>query len=117
MKYENPAPRTHLELDVSVKRLWARKAMTASLKNVSLSGAFLELPVDGIFKGDMLKATFVIAKRERTIALKVVWKNEHGLGVKFMFDNHQDILMIDDLLYFAETRQFDLIRMPKPQED
>lgn len=109
----SPAPRTHLELDISIKRLYARKPMTAHLKNLSLSGAFIELPIDGIFKDDKIKATFNIADRERTIELKVVWRNAEGLGVKFIFENNQDTQMIDDLLYFVQSGQFEIIKPRK----
>ena len=38
-----PAPRTPLNLDVSFRRNYARQDVTGILKNISLSGAFLEV--------------------------------------------------------------------------
>ena len=98
-----PAPRTPLNLEVSFKRNYAREEAKGTLKNISISGAFLEFEGADIRANEKLNLVFVVAGRERKVAAHVIWKNSAGCGVKFMPTNNRDVQIIDDLIYFVEN--------------
>lgn len=100
-----PAPRTPLHLDVSFRRNYARKDTNGVLKNISLSGAFLEISSHDLRKLEKINLTFVVAQRERKIAAEVVWTNSLGVGIRFMPQNARDVQIVDDLIYFVETKR------------
>lgn len=105
VKDQVPASRTPLHLDVSFKKNYARKDTFGTLKNISITGAFLEVSEHDLRKNEKLNLTFVVAQRERKIAAEVVWANSVGVGVKFLPQNARDIQIIDDLIYFVETKR------------
>lgn len=97
-----PAPRTPLHLEVSFKKNYARQMSTGVLKNISLTGAFLEFR-DGSFRAnEKVQLTFVVAGRERKIGASVIWCNSTGCGVKFQPNSNRDVQIVDDLIYFVE---------------
>lgn len=97
-----PAPRTPLHLDVTFRRNYARQELGGCLKNISISGAFLECK-DQLFKpNEKIILNFVVAGRERKIAAQVIWSNSAGCGVKFKPANNRDVQIVDDLIYFVE---------------
>lgn len=98
----SPSPRTPLNLEVSFKKNYARNESNGLLKNISLSGAFLESTVEQFRSTEKLNLTFVVAGRERKIAAQVVWVNSAGCGVKFLPTNNRDVQIVDDLIYFVE---------------
>jgi urease beta subunit len=100
-----PAPRTPLNLEVSFKRNYAREETKGTLKNISISGAFLEFEGGEIRANEKLNLVFVVAGRERKVAAHVIWKNSAGCGVKFMPTNNRDVQIIDDLIYFVENNR------------
>lgn len=102
---ESPAPRTPLHLDVSFKRSYARKESNGILKNISISGAFLEIAGHDLRKAEKINLAFVVAERERKIAAEVVWANSVGVGIKFLPQNARDVQIVDDLIYFVETKR------------
>lgn len=100
-----PLPRTPLHLEVSFKRNYARKESNGTLKNISLSGAFIELTGHDLRINEKINLTFVVAERERKICAEIVWSNSIGTGVKFMPQNGRDVQIIDDLIYYVETKR------------
>ncbi|WP_413559259.1 PilZ domain-containing protein [Bdellovibrio sp. HCB209] len=98
-----PAPRTPLNLEVSFKRNYAREETTGTLKNISISGAFLEFTGGQVRANEKLHLMFVVAGRERKVAAHVIWANSSGCGVKFMPVNNRDVQIVDDLIYFVEN--------------
>ena len=98
-----PAPRTPLNLEVSFKRNYAREETKGTLKNISISGAFLEFSGGDVRANEKLNLIFVVAGRERKVAAHVIWINSLGCGVKFMPQNNRDVQIVDDLIYFVEN--------------
>ncbi|MFP5518648.1 MAG: PilZ domain-containing protein [Bdellovibrionia bacterium] len=98
-----PAPRTPLSLEVNFKRSYARSETLGSLRNISLTGAFLAVESTELKANEKLQLRFVVSGRERVIGATVVWKNSAGCGVKFHHSNNRDRQIIDDLIYFVES--------------
>jgi hypothetical protein len=101
----SPSPRLSLQMDVEYRRSYARRGEKGKLKNISLTGAFIE--VDGIDKlitqNDKLMLTLLVSGRERQIPASVVWQNERGCGIKFHPNNNRDTQLVDDLMYFVQS--------------
>ncbi len=104
-EFKTPAPRTPLHLDVSFRRSYARNDSNGVLKNISISGAFLELPNHDLRLDEKINLTFIVAQRERKISAQIVWKNTHGAGIRFLPQNSRDVQIVDDLIYFVETKR------------
>ncbi len=98
-----PAPRTPLNLDVSFKKSYGRDEQKGTLRNISISGAFLEF-AGGMFEaGEKIHLKFIVSGRSRKVAATVIWKNQVGCGIKFMPLNNRDVQIVDDLIYFVES--------------
>lgn len=100
---QSPAPRTPLNLEVTFKKNYARQVSNAVLKNISLTGAFLECQGEPFRANEKLNLTFEVVGRERKISATVIWVNSAGCGVKFHPSSHRDVQIIDDLIYFVES--------------
>ena len=100
-----PAPRIPLKLDVEFRRSYARDGETGSLRNISLSGAFLENTNTTLKAGDKVCITFSVSGRVRKIHANVVWINRLGAGIKFNPHNNRDVQIVDDLMYFVESKR------------
>lgn len=100
-----PAPRTPLHLEVAFKRNYARLSDNGVLKNISLTGAFLEVSNPNLRLDEKINLTFVVGDRERKIAAQVIWKNSLGSGIKFIPSNQRDVQIIDDLIYYVESKR------------
>ncbi|MEN0057484.1 MAG: PilZ domain-containing protein [Bdellovibrio sp.] len=105
--YRVPAPRTPLNLEVSFKRNYAREETKGTLKNISITGAFLEFAGGDVRASEKLHLTFIVAGRERKVAAHVIWTNSIGCGLKFLPVNNRDIQIVDDLIYFVENSRTD----------
>lgn len=102
-----PAPRTPLHLEVDYRKSYARDATKGTLRNISISGAFLESS-EGPFKPqEKVQLTFEVGGRSRKVAAQVVWTNASGCGVKFLPTNNRDIQIVDDLIYYVESSRTD----------
>lgn len=101
----SPSPRTPLHLDVSFRRNYARQDVLGVLKNISLSGAFLEVTSHDFRLDEKVNLTFVVGSRERKISAQIVWKNSLGAGIKFLPLNNRDVQIVDDLIYYVESRR------------
>lgn len=99
---QNPAPRISLELSIAFRKSYSRAADAGTLKNISLTGAFIEAPAS-FEKNDKLNLTFQVSGRTRKITAKVVWTSSEGAGIMFQHTNNRDIQIIDDLIYFVEN--------------
>ncbi len=102
-----PAPRTPLSLEVSFKKNYAREEAKGTLKNISITGAFLEFTGGEIRANEKLNLVFSVAGRERKVAAHVIWANSLGCGVKFLPTNNRDVQIVDDLIYFVENNRSD----------
>lgn len=100
-----PAPRTPLYLKVSFRRSYARQDSDGFLKNISLTGAFLELADNSLDINEKINLTFNVGSRERKISAQVIWKNSLGAGVKFLPVNNRDVQIVDDLIYYVESKR------------
>ncbi len=100
-----PAPRFPVELDVEYRKSYGRDPAMGTLKNISVSGAFLENSNPEADIGDKLLITLNVSGRERTVNASIVWKNQRGFGVKFSPFNNKDLQIVDDLIYFLESKR------------
>lgn len=107
MDSQVPAPRTPLSLHVSFRKSYAREEAKGVLRNISISGAFLEFKNHSLRTNDKLQLTFEVSGRVRKIQALVVWVNSAGCGVKFQPANNRDVQIVDDLIYFVETSRTD----------
>ncbi|MNJ91009.1 PilZ domain protein [compost metagenome] len=98
-----PAPRTPLNLEVSFKRSYARDEAKGLLKNISISGAFLEFVGADFRVNEKIQLMFIVAGRERKVSASVIWVNSAGVGIKFLPMNNRDVQIVDDLIYFVEN--------------
>ncbi len=103
----SPAPRTPLNIDVEFRKSYAREGSLGTLKNISLTGAFLQNAQSGLKAGEKLSLKFKVSGRERNVHAVVVWNNSAGCGIKFMPTNNRDVQIIDDLIYFVENKRTD----------
>lgn len=104
---KTPAPRTPLNISVDYRKNYAREESSGTLKNISITGAFLQHSGVGLRSGEKLALKFRVSGRERSVHAIVVWSNSTGSGVKFMPLNNRDVQIVDDLIYFVETKRTD----------
>ena len=104
---KTPAPRTPLHIDVAFRRNYAREESGGILKNISLTGAFLQHQSEALRAGEKLSLTFRVSGRERVIHGMVIWSNMLGAGVKFLPANNRDVQIVDDLIYYVEAKRTD----------
>ncbi|MEZ4871379.1 MAG: PilZ domain-containing protein [Bdellovibrionales bacterium] len=103
---KNPAPRLNLQLDVEFRKNYARRHDVGILKNISLTGAFLETNhVKSLNVNEKLNVKFTVSGREREIMARVIWKGRGGCGVQFQPFNNRDVQIVDDLMYFIESKK------------
>lgn len=99
-----PAPRTQLHLEVNYKRNYAREVSTGTIRNISVSGAFIEMP-GPLRPNEKLTVNLSVSGRERKLIATVIWANENGCGIRFHHSNNRDLQLVDDLIYFVETKK------------
>lgn len=99
------APRTPLCLDVSYRKNYGRTDLSGTLKNISLTGAFLEIGHENLEISEKICMTFIVGDRERKISAQIIWKNALGAGIKFLPVNNRDVQIIDDLIYYVESKR------------
>jgi hypothetical protein len=100
-----PSPRIPLKLDIEYRKSYARKAEIGKLRNISLTGAFLEHDNDELRAADKVCITFKVGGRVRKINAEIIWSNAVGSGIKFMPTNNRDVQIVDDLMYFVESKR------------
>jgi hypothetical protein len=102
---QTPAPRIPLKLDVEYRKSYGRATDVGHLKNISLTGAFLEHTNEALKSNDKVTITFKVGGRTRKIIAMVIWSNSHGAGVRFLPTNNRDVQIVDDLMYFVESKR------------
>ena len=107
METQTPAPRTPMNLEVEYRRSYAREESRGFIKNISLTGAYIANQDPTVQPGDKIQVRLVVSGRERMIPAAVVWRNAFGCGVRFMPTNNRDAQIVDDLIYFAESKRSD----------
>lgn len=106
MSSENAvSPRIPLSVEIEFRKSYSRQGSPGLLKNVSLSGAFVETNDPKLEPNDKLQLWLTVGSRMRKINAEVIWKNITGVGVKFNHTNNRDLQIIDDLMYFAENKR------------
>ncbi len=100
-----PAPRIPLKLEVEYRRSYGRSADSGQLKNISLTGAFLEHTNDELKDSDKVCITFKVGGRTRKINASIIWSTPKGAGIKFLPMNNRDVQIVDDLMYFVESKR------------
>jgi hypothetical protein len=102
---KGPAPRTPLRIQVQFRKNYARQESAGTLRNISLTGAFLCHGAGELASGERLQLRVLVSGRERLISAKVVWTNRLGSGIQFLPQNNRDTQIIDDLIYFVESKR------------
>lgn len=100
-----PAPRIPLKLEVEYRRSYGRSSDVGQLKNISLTGAFLEHTNDQLKENDKVAITFKVGGRVRKINASIIWSTTKGAGIKFLPMNNRDVQIVDDLMYFVESKR------------
>lgn len=99
------APRIMLDLSVEYRKNYARQHDRGLLKNLSITGAFLEHPNPELRPQDKVNLVFNVSGRTRKVSAQVVWTKPGGSGIQFMPDNNRDIQIVDDLMYFVRNHK------------
>jgi hypothetical protein len=102
---QTPASRTPLNIEVVYRKSYARDESSGTLKNISITGAFLAHTATQLKAGEKIHMAFSVAGRERNIHAVVIWTNSQGAGIKFLPQNNRDVQIVDDLIYFVETKR------------
>lgn len=100
-----PAPRLPLQMNVEYRKSYGRQNAKGILKNISLTGAFLETETLELAPSDKLVLELVVSERRRKMAATIIWKNQRGCGVMFHPFNKRDVQLVDDLMYFVQNRR------------
>ena len=100
-----PSPRLPLQMSIEFRKSYGRQNTRAVLKNISLTGAFLETETLELAPTDKLVIEFVVSERRRKMQAKIIWKNQFGCGVQFQPFNKRDTQIVDDLMYFVQNRR------------
>jgi hypothetical protein len=90
-------------MNIEFRKSYARQAGKGTLRNISLTGAFLETETLELYPSDKLVITFVLSERVRRMTATIVWKNGRGCGVQFHPFNKRDVQIVDDLMYFVQN--------------
>jgi hypothetical protein len=100
-----PAPRIPLKLEVEYRRSYGRSSDVGQLKNISLTGAFLEHTNEELKDSDKVCITFKVGGRIRKINASIIWTTPKGSGIKILPMNNRDVQIVDDLMYFVESKR------------
>lgn len=102
-----PAPRIPLQMQIEYRKSYGRQNTKGVLKNISLTGAFLETETIELIAEDKVVIEFVVSDRRRKMAATIIWKNSKGCGVRFQPFNKRDTQIVDDLMYYVQnSREF-----------
>ncbi|MEY4617362.1 MAG: hypothetical protein RJB66_2322 [Pseudomonadota bacterium] len=102
---KSAAPRLSLAMSVEFRKSYSRQMSSGTLRNISLSGAFLDTSTESLMSGDKLQIVLNVGARVRKVSAEIVWKNQKGVGLKFNHSNNRDLQIVDDLMYFAENKR------------
>ncbi len=99
------APRIPLSMEVEYRKSYSRNQNQGTLKNISLTGAFLEKETPEFLPGDRLHLVLNVGSRVRKLTAEVIWRGQKGVGVKFHHSNNRDLQIVDDLMYFVLNKR------------
>ncbi|MDZ4662919.1 MAG: PilZ domain-containing protein [Pseudomonadota bacterium] len=102
MTDSKPASRIPLYVDIEYRKSYSRQSTQGVLKNISITGAFLEIN-ESLNPRDKLMVVFQVSGRKRKIAARVIWAGTSGIGIKFEPTNNRDVQIVDDLMYFVSV--------------
>lgn len=102
---KTPSPRIPLKLEVEYRKSYGRTSEMGQLKNISLTGAFLEHVNEELKQSDKVTITFKVGGRTRKINASIIWSNARGSGIRFLPTNNRDVQIVDDLMYFVESKR------------
>lgn len=100
-----PSPRIPLQMQVEYRKSYGRQNVKGTLKNISLTGAFLETETIELAPEDKVVLEIVVSERRRKMAATIIWKSATGCGVMFQPFNKRDVQIVDDLMYFVQNRR------------
>ena len=100
---QTPAPRIPLRYNVEYRKTYSRRGDQGVLRNISLTGAFLEASEADLAKNDKVLLNMMVGGRERKLSCRVIWVGPRGAGLQFLHFNNRDIQLVDDLMYFTEN--------------
>lgn len=100
-----PAPRIPLAMQIEYRKSYGRQNTKGVLKNISLTGAFLETETLELAPTDKVVIEFVVSDRRRKMIATIVWKTSGGCGVRFQPFNKRDTQIVDDLMYFVQNNR------------
>ena len=100
-----PAQRLPITIKVEYRRTYARSYSSGRLRNISLTGVFLETDESSLLVNDKLVLTFKVSGRKRDIPAKVIWSTQSGYGIQLLPCSNRDIQIIDDLIYFTQLNR------------
>lgn len=100
-----PAPRIPLQMTVEYRKSYGRQNIKGVLKNISLTGAFLETDSIELVPEDKILLEIVVSERRRKMTATIIWKSSKGCGVQFHPFNKRDTQIVDDLMYFVQNRR------------
>lgn len=99
------APRIPLAMEIEYRKSYSRSQDQGVLRNISLTGAFLENDGPEFIPGDKIQLVLNVGTRVRKLSAEVIWKGQKGIGVKFHHSNNRDIQIVDDLMYFVQNKR------------
>lgn len=100
-----PSPRIPLQMNVEYRKSYGRANAKGTLKNISLTGAFLETETVELAPEDKVVLEITVSERRRKMVATIVWKNSDGCGILFHPFNKRDTQIVDDLMYFVQNRR------------
>lgn len=100
-----PSPRIPLQMQIEYRKSYGRQNVKGTLKNISLTGAFLETETVELAPEDKVVIEFVVSERRRKMIATIIWKNGAGCGIEFHPFNKRDTQIVDDLMYFVQNRR------------
>ena len=100
-----PAPRIPLQMAIEYRKSYGRQNTKGVLKNISLTGAFLQTETIELAATDKVVLEFVVSDRRRKMAATIIWKNSKGCGIRFAPFNKRDTQIVDDLMYFVQNNR------------
>lgn len=100
-----PSPRIPLQMGVEFRKSYGRQNAKGVLKNISLTGAFLETTTLELAPSDKVVLEITVSERRRKMPATIIWKNAFGCGVQFHPFNRRDVQIVDDLMYFVQNRR------------
>ncbi len=98
-----PAPRITVDVEIEFKKSYSRQADSAKIRNISLTGCFLNTEIP-LRPQEKINVVLNVSGRTRKLTAKVVWCTQKGAGIVFQPFNNRDVQIVDDLMYFANEK-------------